>query len=129
DLAALAPPSADIVDLCAAANRFFREQLSPGDVVATLSAVRARPAVRGREDVARSGVLRIDRKFQEAPLVTVFGGDMTSYRLQAEQAMDALASFYEKSVAWTADVPLAGGDFTSLDELIFEIRSRFPFLS
>jgi glycerol-3-phosphate dehydrogenase len=129
DIAAISPAAADIIELCSAANRFFREQISPGDVVATTCAVRARPGAGRRAEVPRSGVMRLDRRYGEAPLVIAFGGEMTSYRLQAEKVIDALSSFYAKAVPWTAAAPLPGGDFTELDELIHATRRRYPFLT
>jgi glycerol-3-phosphate dehydrogenase len=128
DLAATAPTAADIIALCTAANGYFREQISPADVVGTTCGVRARPLVRGRPEVPRSGVMRLDRRYGEAPLVVAFGGEMTSYRLQAETIVDALASFYDKALPWTAAAPLPGGDFSDLDVQIEAVRRRYPFL-
>jgi glycerol-3-phosphate dehydrogenase len=129
DLAAVSPTAADIMELCSAANRYFREQISPADVVATTCAVRARPSARGRAEVPRAGVVQFDRRYGEAPLVIAFGGEMTSCRLQAETIVDALASFYVKAVPWTADVPLPGGDFTDLDDEIGATLRRYSYLA
>jgi glycerol-3-phosphate dehydrogenase len=129
DLAAASPSAADIIELCSAANRYFREQISPAEVVATTCAVRARPMVRGRAEVPRSGVMQLDRRYGEAPLVIAFGGDMTSYRLQAERIVDALASFFVKAVPWTAEAPLPGGDFTDLETQLDATLRRYPFLT
>jgi len=129
DLAAIAPAAVDIIALCTAANGYFREQISPADVVGTTCCVRARPMVRGRPEVPRSGVMQLDRRYGEAPLVTAFGGEMTSYRLEAETIVDALASFYDKALPWTAQAPLPGGDFTDRDGQIDETRRQYPFLA
>lgn len=129
DPAAVSPAAADIVKLCTAANRYFREQISPADVVGTTCAVRARPFARGRADVPRSGVIQLDRRYGEAPLVVAFGGDMTSYRLQAETIVDALASFYINALPWTAEAPLPGGDLADLDDEIGATLRRYPFLA
>lgn len=129
DLAAVSPTAADVMELCSAANRYFREQISPADVVATTCAVRARPSVRGRAEVPRSGVVQLDRRYGEAPLVIAFGGEMTSYRLQAETIVDALASFYVKAVPWTAEAPLPGGDFADLDDEIGATLRRYSYLA
>ena len=129
DVAAASPSAADIIELCSAANRYFREQISPADVVATTCAVRPRPVGRGRPDVPRAGVMQLDRRYGEAPLVIAFGGDMTSYRLQAERIVDALASFYVKADPWTTEAPLPGGDFTDLDAQLDATLRRYPFLA
>jgi len=129
DVAAISPAAADITALCTAANGYFREQISPADVVGTTCAVRARPLVRGRPEVPRAGVMQLDRRYGEAPLVIAFGGEMTSYRLQAETIVDALASFYDKAVPWTAAAPLPGGDFSDRDVEIEATRRQYPFLA
>jgi len=129
DLAAISAAATDVVDLCSAANRFFREQISPGEVVATICAVRARPVNASGDGAQRFGVARLDRRYGEAPLVTVFGGDLTFYRDQAERALDALAPFYARAPSWTAAARLPGGDFDSLDDQILATLARFPFLT
>ncbi len=126
DVAAASPSADDIVELCTAANRYFREQISPAEVVATTCAVRARPIARGRAGVLRSGIMQLDRRYGEAPLVIAFGGDMTSYRLQAERIVDALAPFYVKAMPWTAEAPLPGGDFADLDTQVEATQRRYP---
>jgi glycerol-3-phosphate dehydrogenase len=129
DIAAVAPTAADIISLCTAANRYFREQISPADVVGTTCAVRARPFTRSRAELPRAGEMQLDRRYGEAPLVIAFGGEMTSYRRQAEQIVDALASFYVKAAPWTSEVPLPGGEFTDLDEAIGATLRRYPYLA
>jgi glycerol-3-phosphate dehydrogenase len=129
DLAAVSPAAADVIELCTAANRYFREQISPADVVGTTCAVRARPSGRGRTEVPRSGVVQFDRRYGEAPLVIAFGGEMTSCRLQAETIVDALASFYVNAVPWTAHAALPGGDFADLDDQIGATQRRYAYLA
>jgi glycerol-3-phosphate dehydrogenase len=127
DLAAVAPAAREVAELCSAANRFFREQLSPGDVIGTICGVRAQPA--GGSDGRRDGVVTIDRKFREPPLAVTFGGDITSYRRRAQTVVDALAVFYANAAPWTADTPLVGGDFVDREAQILKTRTQYPFLS
>ena len=47
----------------------------------------------------------------KAPLLTIFGGDVTTARLRAERAVSRLTPFYPMSPRWTATAPLPGGDF------------------
>ena len=129
DLAAIAPSAEDIAMLCSAANRYFRAEIAPADVVGTVCGVRALPAARAR--VPRSGVIDLERRFHEAPLVTTFGGDLTTHRLRAEMVLERLASFYAMAGPWTATAPLPGGEFeaAALDEHVLTQRARYPFLS
>jgi glycerol-3-phosphate dehydrogenase len=66
----------------------------------------------------------------KAPLITVFGGDVTTSRLRAERAVSKLTPFYPMSVRWTAKAPLPGGDFAwdRFDSEVDEVRDRWRFL-
>src|SRR5690606_34452315 len=68
-----------------------------------------------------------------APLLTVEGGKITSYRHLAEEAVDALAERLPalSGPAWTGSAPLPGGDFATDGQptLIAELRAKHPFLS
>ena len=66
----------------------------------------------------------------KAPLITVFGGDVTTSRLRAERAVSRLTPFYPMSARWTAKAPLPGGDFAwdRFDNEVDEARERWRFL-
>ena len=66
----------------------------------------------------------------KAPLLTVFGGDVTTSRLRAERAVSRLTPFYPMSPRWTAKAPLPGGDFAweRFDNEVDEARERWRFL-
>ena len=55
--------------------------------------------------------MMFDARRGKAPLITIFGGDVTTSRLRAEQAVSQLTPFYPMSPRWTAKAPLPGGDF------------------
>jgi glycerol-3-phosphate dehydrogenase len=67
----------------------------------------------------------------QAPLLTIFGGDVTTSRLRAEQAVSRLTPFYPMSPRWTAKAPLPGGDFPweRFDAKVDLARERWRFLS
>jgi glycerol-3-phosphate dehydrogenase len=60
---------------------------------------------------ARDGSMALDARRGKAPLLTIFGGDVTTSRLRAERAVSQLTPFYPMSPRWTANAPLPGGDF------------------
>ncbi|TAA23247.1 glycerol-3-phosphate dehydrogenase [Pseudoxanthomonas winnipegensis] len=122
---------ADEVDyLCAAANRYFRNSIAPGDVVWTYSGVR--PLLEDEEDnaseVTRDYRLEVDAN--GPPLLSVFGGKLTTYRKLAEQAVDRLESqLGRKPQPWTADgAPLPGGDMLPFDQALALLRTARPWL-
>jgi glycerol-3-phosphate dehydrogenase len=126
DPAAVSMPAADIAYLCEATNRYFRQRVEPSDVIKTLCG--ANMAVHSR--TAPDGVIRFDARRGKAPLLTVFGGDVTMSRLRAERAVSRLTAFYPMSPRWTADAPLPGGDFawTRFDAEVEQARERWRFL-
>lgn len=123
--------SADEIGLlCEAASRYFREPVHPADVTRTVSGANAVRAVVGRS-FARDGSTIFDQRRGQAPLITVFGGDITTSRIRAENAVSKLVPFYPMSPRWTADRPLPGGDFSwsRFDDQVDKARQRWRFLS
>jgi glycerol-3-phosphate dehydrogenase len=80
---------------------------------------------------SRDGAMALDYGRGKAPLITVFGGDVTTSRLRAERAVSRLTPFYPMSARWTAKAPLPGGDFafSRFETEIDEARERWRFLS
>jgi glycerol-3-phosphate dehydrogenase len=61
--------------------------------------------------VTRDYSLELDAPADEAPLLSVFGGKITTFRKLAEEAVDTLTHALHKGTpSWTAGVPLPGGD-------------------
>jgi glycerol-3-phosphate dehydrogenase len=112
---ALASPSfAEIEYLCRAINRYLAKPAAPAQVVWRYSGVRplyddgsADPSA-----VTRDYVLRLDDEDGRAPVLSVFGGKITTYRRLAEHALDKLRPYFpEMRAAWTSGVALPGSDF------------------
>ena len=130
DPAIVAMPASDVAYLCDAANRYFRERIEAVDVVRTVSGVNM---AMDRADLRspRDGAMTFHYGRGKAPLLTIFGGDVTTSRRRAEKAVSRLAPFYPMSARWTAKAPLPGGDFAwdRFDNEIDEARARWRFLS
>jgi glycerol-3-phosphate dehydrogenase len=102
----------EIAYLCRAANRYFSRQVAPSDVKWSYCGVRAlfddgetNPA-----DVTRDYRLNLDETHGAAPLLSVFGGKITTYRRLAERALARLAPFFpEMRAPWTEQAHLPGG--------------------
>jgi glycerol-3-phosphate dehydrogenase len=127
DPAIVAMPANDVAYLCDAANRYFRERIETVDVVRTLSGANM---VMTPARYPRDGGMTFDHGRGKAPLITVFGGDVTTSRLRAEKAVTKLAPFYPMSARWTAKMPLPGGDFawSRFEAEVDEARERWRFL-
>ncbi len=130
DPAAVSMTSEDVGYLCDAANRYFRERIELVDVIRAVSGANlvAGPA---RRRTARDGAMAFDRTRGKAPLLTIFGGDVTTARLRAERAVARLAPFYPMSPRWTAGTPLPGGDFAweRFEDEVDAAAARWRFLS
>jgi glycerol-3-phosphate dehydrogenase len=133
DVATPIPSMQEINYLCEAANMYFREPVRPVDVVWAFSGIRSLydDGAVNADDVTRDYVLALDEGFRVAPLLTVYGGKITTYRRLAEAALTKLAHFFALGRAWTAQAPLPGGDFNPKDResVIADVARRWPFLS
>jgi glycerol-3-phosphate dehydrogenase len=100
--------------LCAAVNRYLAKPVSPRDVVWKYAGVRPLydDGAADASSVTRDYTLRVDDEAGSAPVLSVFGGKITTYRRLAEQAMDRLAPYFPRMKrAWTDATPLPGSDF------------------
>ncbi len=100
--------------LCALVNRFFERQIGPADVVWNFAGIRALQddGAAAASAVTRDYVLELDAPAGGAPVLTVLGGKLTTYRRLAEFALDKLAPHLGPMTGpWTASAPLPGGDF------------------
>ncbi|TAH34696.1 MAG: glycerol-3-phosphate dehydrogenase [Planctomycetota bacterium] len=123
--------AAEIDYLCRAASRFLAQPVTQGSIVWSFTGVR--PLLDdGKADV--SAVTR-DYRFAledaggKAPVLSVFGGKLTTHRRLAERALARLRRYFPAmGPDWTAGVPLPGGDLAT-DALLFELRGSHPYLA
>jgi glycerol-3-phosphate dehydrogenase len=129
DPAVVSMAAADVAYLCDAANRYFREHIDPSDVIKTVSGVNTVMGPAGTR-LAGDGGMAFDAKRGKAPLLTIFGGEVTTSRRRAEWAVSRLTPFYPMSPRWTAGAPLPSGDFAwaRFDAQVDLARERWRFL-
>lgn len=125
----------EIAYLCDAANAYFAKAISPADVVWTYSGVR--PLIddgSGKPEAATRGYsFELDCDGEgRAPLLSVFGGKITTYRYLAKDAVERLKDHVPALSGgdWTATMPLPGGDFPidGIEALKTELAHEHPFL-
>lgn len=112
-------------------NDHFRQQLSASDIVWTFSGVR--PLMddesSSAQKASRDYSFELDAEPGQAPLLSVFGGKITTYRKLAEAAVGSLVEFFpEAGPAWTRNASLPGGDFADHASLAAVIARRHPWL-
>ena len=129
---AVAPSPEEVRYLCDVVNGFFRSPVGPGDVVWAFAGVRSLydDHAGAAQDVTRDYVLALDERSGEAPLLTVYGGKITTYRRLAEAAMERLQHVLPSANSWTASAPLPGGEFAPVqfDDRVAGAFERWPFL-
>jgi glycerol-3-phosphate dehydrogenase len=122
---------AEVRYLCDTVNRYFARKIAPPDVVWRYSGVR--PLLDDKagdpSSVTRDYKLELER--EDAPLMSVFGGKITTYRKLAETAVDRLVTALgQKLPPWTHEALLPGGDLTggSFARFLRNVERRYPWL-
>jgi glycerol-3-phosphate dehydrogenase len=125
----------EIAYICYSAEAYFTQKLTPADVIYSYAGVR--PLVddgSGKPEKASRGYhFDIDTDANNiAPMLSVFGGKITTYRHLAESAIARLAAYLPmlSGPAWTSEKPLPGGDFAvdGAAALAETIAARYSFL-
>jgi glycerol-3-phosphate dehydrogenase len=108
--------AAEIDYLCTMINRYFSRQITPADVVWSYSGVR--PLFDDGADASSiTRDYRLELDTEGAPLLSVWGGKLTTYRALAEEAIGMLARpMGIASGDWTTQAALPGGDLGSMIE-------------
>ena len=118
--------------LCRFVSGYFKQPVTPADVVRTFSGVRPLydDGASSATAATRDYVLSLDDKGPAC--LHVFGGKITTYRRLAEAALAKLSSHLPGATgAWTAGAPLPGGDFPvdGAGALADALRRDHPFLT
>ncbi len=125
----------EIAYLCAAVAPYFARPVQPADVVWSYAGVRPLVAgAQGKPEAATRGYrLELSPAAAGAPLLSIHGGKLTTYRRLAEVALTRLAERLPQASApaWTAGAPLPGGDLDvgeGVGALAVELARDHPFL-
>lgn len=121
----------EVAYICEAASGYFKKAVRSEDIVWSYSGVRPLfdDAAQTASNVTRDYHLRLDQ--EGAPLLSVFGGKVTTYRRLAEETLDLLARPLSlREPHWTSTSHLPGGDFAdgNFEGFVAECQRRFPGL-
>lgn len=118
--------------LISAVNRYFKEKLTPDDVLEKFSGVRplfddgqGNPSA-----VTRDYVFDLDET-AGAPILNIFGGKITTYRELAERGVAKIEKFFPHMKGdWTDKAPLPGGDMENADFDAFRdnVKARYKWM-
>ncbi|MEP2234332.1 MAG: glycerol-3-phosphate dehydrogenase [Alteripontixanthobacter sp.] len=119
--------------ICEAINEYLAHDVSPGQAVWSYSGVRPLydDNSGSNSTVTRDYVFELDGENGAPPILSIFGGKITTYRKLAEHALAKLARLGAISGdEWTDGATLPGGDFPvdGIDTLVGTILATYPFL-
>jgi glycerol-3-phosphate dehydrogenase len=103
----------EVAYLCQLISGYLKSPVDPRDVVWTYSGVRPLydDGEASASTVTRDYVFDMDTPEGQAPLLSVFGGKLTTYRKLAEHALEKLLPVMRiDSTPWTRTAVLPGGD-------------------
>jgi len=112
----------DIRYLLDAANSFFpASNLTTGDVVSAWAGIR--PLLPTKDDTPGGATREHLVSTSDAGVVTITGGKLTTYRVMANDALEVVAGRLGRALPRdvTRNLPLPGGDFSSLAALTEEV--------
>ncbi|MEM6857365.1 MAG: glycerol-3-phosphate dehydrogenase [Pseudomonadota bacterium] len=118
--------------ICDAANEYLRTRLTPDQAVASYAGVRPlyENNAGSNSTVTRDYQFELDRGDggDAPPILSIFGGKITTYRKLAEHALEQLPELSSRQ--WTADEALPGGDIKpqEFDAFVAGMQERYPFL-
>jgi glycerol-3-phosphate dehydrogenase len=130
----------EIKYLCDSVSEYLAKQVRPEDVVWTYAGVRPLYDDGASEAKAatRDYVFELDTP-GGVPLLSIYGGKITTYRRLAEEALERLSPYLRTATpreelkareGWTAKSPLPGGDIdvSAIAGLAAELKRNYPFL-
>ncbi|WP_243375269.1 glycerol-3-phosphate dehydrogenase [Microvirga solisilvae] len=126
--------SADEVQyLCNIVNHFFKKQVTPAEVVWSYSGVRPLfdDGSSNASAVTRDYVFDMDAPEGQAPVLSIFGGKITTFRKLSEHALEELKAYFpDMKGSWTEAAKMPGGDIidADFDKFLKTVRQRWAFL-
>jgi glycerol-3-phosphate dehydrogenase len=134
DPSAVKTSADEIAYLCQVANEYFKTAITPAEVVWTYSGVRPLYDDGASEAQAATRDYVLDLDETGAPMLSIFGGKITTYRRLAQHALDKLERHLPASAQdrrdWSGRTPLPGGDFPvqGFAALVKDIADEYPWL-
>ncbi len=119
--------------LCTAASAYFNTPIAPQSIVWSYSGVRPLfdNGEKSAQKATRDYVLALECEDDNAPLLNVYGGKITTFRRLAEDALRKLSPWFANAgPPWTRGTHLPGGDFPveDFDALVRDLQRHCPAL-
>jgi glycerol-3-phosphate dehydrogenase len=124
---------AEIDYLLAAASSYFKKPVTRAQMKWNYSGIRPLydDGASKAQEATRDYVLKLDAPEGQAPVLSVFGGKITTARKLAESVMNDIKPFFPAMKgAWTAQSKLPGGDIAhdGVDAEVARLQTKYSFL-
>jgi len=118
--------------LCEVISRYFKKSVSEQDIVWAYSGVRplVDDGAANASKATRDYILELDT-IEDAPILSVYGGKITTFRCLAEDAMARLKPYLGFDAPdWTETTPLPGGEigYAGLPSFKEKMAKTYPWL-
>ncbi|MDA1372416.1 MAG: glycerol-3-phosphate dehydrogenase [Proteobacteria bacterium] len=121
--------SNEIEYLVSIVNLYFKKSILRSEIVHTYSGVRPLIDQEGMIASRVSRDYRLELTADPFPLMSVYGGKITTYRVLAENAMNRLGRYFPgMRGSWTKRARLPGGDFEMAENLFQELATKYAWL-
>ena len=128
----VAPDTAEVSYLLAAVSEYLRQPVGEDAVVWAFAGVRPLydDGASKAQEATRDYVLELDADGGRAPILSVFGGKITTYRRLAEHSLEWLGRYLKIGPKWTASAVLPGGHFPvdGFEDVMRALRAAYPFV-
>ena len=119
--------------LLQAVNFYFKSAVTKKQIIWSYAGIRSLfgDSSDAASKMTREYFLEVNESSHQFPMISIFGGKLTTYRLLAEQVLKKLERYFPNlSGAWTAGVLLPGGDLLgfSFEEFIEQLKRQYPVL-
>ncbi|WP_298624355.1 glycerol-3-phosphate dehydrogenase [uncultured Legionella sp.] len=114
------------------ANSYFKTKVTQDDIIYSWSGVRPLIANEGKEVKTLSRDYSYEVANEPAPIITIFGGKITTYRQLAEEIINQLAPFFPQiPESRTKNTPLPGATFGAMNfhEYTNYAREKYHWLN
>ena len=132
--------SDEVAYLCEQVSRYFTHPVRPADVVWSYAGVRPLLDDASGDPSAVTRDYLLESNCEAAPLLSVWGGKITTFRKLAEEAAEEIGRMLgESRGAWTKGASLPGGDLSSwigplrrpdtdFERFVRAVLTRYPWL-
>ncbi|ACJ20133.1 glycerol-3-phosphate dehydrogenase [Coxiella burnetii] len=113
-------------------NYYFTKPLTVNDIRSSYAGVRALFDDKSEkaQKITREYHLELNNDNGKMPILSIFGGKLTTYRSLAERVLSKLKPYFPKmGSAWTASTPLPGGDLRGdFNQFLSAMKEKYTWL-